>query len=150
MTQRTPFGRMPLIRTVVLYALALVAGVFVLEWIEYRYLTRAFSTEITIGLIALGFTALGAWVGVRLTRRTRVARMPFERNQAAIAALGLTPRECEILERLASGKSLKELAREFGVSPNTVKTHVARVYQKLDVQRRMTAVERARALAIIA
>jgi DNA-binding CsgD family transcriptional regulator len=74
---------------------------------------------------------------------------PFARNEAAIRALGLTPRECEILDLLASGRSNKELARSLGISPNTVKTHVARLYEKLGVDRRIRAVEEARALALI-
>jgi DNA-binding CsgD family transcriptional regulator len=136
-------------RTIILYALALAAGVFLLEWLEYRHLTRAFSTEIYVTLLAVGFTGLGIWAGKHLTRRPPVGAS-FERNEAAITALGLTARECEILELLASGKSMKELGRQLGVSPNTVKTHVARVYQKLEVQRRINAVEKARSLAIIA
>ncbi len=42
-----------------------------------------------------------------------------------------------------------EMARALGISPNTVKTHVARVYEKLEVQKRMQAVEKARWLALI-
>ena len=68
---------------------------------------------------------------------------------AAIRSLGLTTRECEILGHLASGQSTKELARTFAISPNTVKTHLARVFEKLEVQNRMQAVEKARWLALI-
>ncbi|HEX8641743.1 MAG TPA: LuxR C-terminal-related transcriptional regulator, partial [Allosphingosinicella sp.] len=88
-----------------------------------------------------------AWAGRRLTPAPAAAR--FERNEAAIRSLGLSRRECEILERLASGESNKEMARSLGISPNTVKTHVARVFEKLEVQKRMQAVEKARDLAII-
>jgi DNA-binding CsgD family transcriptional regulator len=137
-------------RVIILYALALATGVFVLEWLEFRHFTRTFSTEIYLVLVALGFAALGIWIGRQLTPRRREPLQPFVRNEAAAASLGLTPRECEILDLLASGKSIKELGRDLGVSPNTVKTHVARVYQKLDVQRRINAVEKARSLAIIA
>ena len=134
-------------RTVIFYALALAASVASLEWLEYRYVTRAFSTEIYIALLAAGFVALGIWAGRRMTPRP--AQSPFKRNDAAIRSLGLTERECEILTRLASGQSNKELARELGISPNTVKTHVSRVYEKLDVQRRVSAIEKARSLALI-
>jgi DNA-binding CsgD family transcriptional regulator len=134
-------------RTIILYAAALGVGAVLLQWLEYRYVTRAFSTEIYIGLLAAGFIALGAWLGRRLTP---VPTGPgFERNEAAIRSLGLSPRECEVLERLASGESNKEMARSLGISPNTVKTHVARIYEKLDVQKRIQAVEKARELAII-
>ena len=134
-------------RIVILYALALALAAAALQWLEYRYFVRSFSTEIYIVLIAVGFAALGLWAGRKLTPRP--SNGIFERNQAAIRSLGLTDRECEILERLASGRSNKELARELGISPNTVKTHIARVYEKLEVQRRVQAIEKARWLALI-
>ena len=43
----------------------------------------------------------------------------------------------------------REMARDLGLSRNTVKTHVARVYEKLEVQRRVQAIEKARWLALI-
>ncbi|MBA3896914.1 MAG: response regulator transcription factor [Sphingomonadaceae bacterium] len=134
-------------RLIILYAVALALAAGALDWLEYRYAVHAFSTEIYIGLIAAGFTTLGIWAGRRLTPRP--AGPVFERNHAAIRSLGLTGRECEILELLASGQSNKELARALGISPNTVKTHVARVYEKLTVQKRIQAVEKARWLALI-
>ena len=134
-------------RIVILYALALALTAAALQWLEYRYFVRSFSTEIYIVLIAIGFAALGLWAGRKLT--SPPSRGPFERNQAAIRSLGLTSRECDILDRLASGRSNKELARDLGISPNTVKTHVARVYEKLDVQKRVQAIEKARDLSLI-
>ena len=50
---------------------------------------------------------------------------------------------------LASGQSNKELARTLGISPNTVKTHLARLYEKLEVQKRVQAIEKARWLDLI-
>jgi DNA-binding CsgD family transcriptional regulator len=137
-------------RTIILYALALAAAAAALQWLECRYFARALSTEIYIVLLAVGFCALGLWAGRRLTGPTRPASAgPFQRNEAAVRALGLTSRECEILDLLASGESNKELGRRLGISPNTVKTHVARVYEKLEVQRRVQAIEKARMLALI-
>ena len=114
-------------RTILIYALALAVGAVLLDWLEYRYVVRAFSTEIYIVLIACLFIAIGLWAGRRLTPRPPAAR--FERNDAAARSLGLTERECEILAQLASGQSNKQLARTFAISPNTVKTHVARVFE---------------------
>jgi DNA-binding CsgD family transcriptional regulator len=134
-------------RTIILYALALALAAAALEWLRWRYLAHAFSTEIYVAILALGFVALGVWAGRRLTPRP--AAGPFERNLAAIRSLGLSPRECEILALLASGQSNKELARSLGISPNTIKTHVARVYEKLEVANRIQAIEKARWLALI-
>ena len=135
-------------RTVILYALALAAAAAALQWLQYRYLVHAFSTDIYIGLVALGFVALGLWAGHRLAPPRRPAAA-FQRNEAAIRSLGLTARECEILALLASGQSNKELARALGISPNTVKTHIARLFEKLEVDRRIQAIEKARWLALI-
>jgi len=134
-------------RVILLYAAALGLAATLLAWLEYRYLARAFSFEIYLALIATGAIGLGAWLGRRLTPRR--ASGPFERNDAAIRSLGLSPREIDIIDRLAAGESNKEIARRLGISPNTVKTHVARVYEKLEVQRRVQAVEKARFLALI-
>ena len=134
-------------RTIILYALALALAAAGLEWLRWRYLAHAFSTEIYIAILALGFVALGIWAGRKLTPAARPAE--FTRNEAAIRSLGLSPRECEILALLASGRSNKELARSLGISPNTIKTHVARVYEKLEVQNRVQAIEKARWLALI-
>jgi DNA-binding CsgD family transcriptional regulator len=136
-----------MLRFVLPYALALAVATMVLEWLRYRHLTRIDSTEIYVAILAIGFVALGIWLGRKLTPQPRPAE--FQRNDAAIRSLGLTARECEILDLLASGQSNKELARTLGISPNTVKTHVARVYEKLEVQKRVAAIEKARWLAII-
>lgn len=140
--------RIAMAKTITIYGLALAFSLGALEWLQLRYAVRLVSPELYIGVLALAFTALGIWVGRRLTPRAAPAGR-FARNEAAIRALGLTARECEILDLLASGGSNKELARALGISPNTVKTHVARLYDKLGVDRRIRAIEEARALALI-
>ena len=134
-------------RVVVFYALGLGVLATLLSWLEYRYLVRTFSFEVYLALVAAGSIALGAWLGQRLTPRRSTG--PFERSEAAIRSLGLSPREVDVLDRLAAGESNKEIARRLGISPNTVKTHIARVYEKLAVERRIQAVEKARLLALI-
>ena len=134
-------------RTVLLYALALAAAAVALEALKLRYATRDLGTEVYVALIAVGFVALGLWAGMRLTPRP--AGPDFVRNDAAIRSLGLTARECEILALLASGQSNKEMARSLGISPNTVKTHLASLYLKLEVDRRVHAIETGRRLALI-
>lgn len=134
-------------RTIAIYALALAVGVFALQWLEYKYVTRVFAGEFYILLIALGFTALGGWTAWRLTQKT--SSVQFEKNDAALRSLGVTAREYETLELLAAGLSNKEIARKLDVSPNTVKTHVSKLYEKLEVSRRTQAVQKAKDLALI-
>ena len=134
-------------RTILLYALVLAVGAFLLEWLQYKFVTRVMSTELVFTLIALAFAALGVWAGHRLASRPRPAS--FERNEAALKSLGMTEREFAVLDLIATGQSNKEIARSLGVSPNTVKTHVANLFAKLEVQRRTQAIQKARELALI-
>ncbi len=104
-------------RTILIYGVTLAAAALALEWLEYRYITRLFAAEIYIALIAVLFTALGAWAGHKLTRK---APPPvFETNHAAVRALAITARELETLALLADGLANKEIARTLGISPNT-------------------------------
>ena len=136
-----------ILRYGLLYGAPLALLAVVLQWAEYRYAVMLMPGEAYIGLLAAIFIAIGIWVGMRLTAAP--APSEFERNDRAIAALGLTPRECEVLDHLARGASNKEIARALGVSPNTIKTHIASLYEKLEVNGRGKAVDAARSLALI-
>ena len=136
-----------MIRAVILYGLALAVLAFALEWLEYRHFVRSIATELYVVALAILFTILGVWAGARLTPRRR--REPFRRNEEALRYLGISKRECEILELLAAGHANKEIARLLGISPNTVKTHVASVLGKLEATRRTQAIQKARALEIL-
>jgi DNA-binding CsgD family transcriptional regulator len=62
---------------------------------------------------------------------------------------GLTPRELEVLKLLAQGFTRENMAQILGISPNTVKTHIVHVYDKLDVSDRAQAAVMATRLGII-
>jgi DNA-binding NarL/FixJ family response regulator len=52
----------------------------------------------------------------------------------------LSPREREVLERLAAGRTYKNIANEMGVTIHTVRSYIRRIYEKLHVQSRTEAV----------
>ena len=70
-------------------------------------------------------------------------------DDAAIRSLGISDREREVLDLLASGAANKVIARRLGISPNTVKTHVARLFEKLEAANRTEAIHKARTLDIL-
>jgi DNA-binding NarL/FixJ family response regulator len=135
------------LRTILIYGTLLALGVMGLQWLEYRYLVREHAFEVYAAIIAVAFLALGVWAGARLFRREPPA--PFEINVDALQSLGISDREREVLELLAAGRSNKEIAQRLDVSPNTIKTHVARLFEKLSVSRRTEAISRARELGVI-
>jgi DNA-binding CsgD family transcriptional regulator len=136
-----------MLRVVLIYGAILAAGSLGLQWLQYRYLARAYPIEIYLALVALAFLGLGIWAGAKLFRHAPPPA--FEPNTRAQATLGISERELEVLELLAAGRSNKEIASRLGVSPNTVKTHVARLFEKLEVNRRTEAILKARELGVI-
>lgn len=142
----------------------LLGGVLIaaLRYIEYRWLVLEHSWEIYGGLVAVLFAGFGIWLGVRATRHRHTvvvrdvvrevvvpAPATFARDDRQVAALGLTPRELEVLALIAEGLSNREIAERAHVSENTVKTHSSRVFDKLGARRRTQAVQRAKALRLI-
>lgn len=135
-------------KTVIIYGIILALLVFALEYVEYRYMVRNLPLEILISLISVVFVALGWWLARKLM--TPATPLPeFEKNEKAADYLGLSDRELEVLELVASGLSNKEIAEKLFVSVNTVKTHLKKVYEKLEVNRRTQAVEKAKSLKLI-
>ena len=143
-------------KTVLLYGV--LGGVLIaaLKLVEYRFLVLEHSLEIYGGIVALIFSALGIWLGLKLTRTRIVVKEvpvpvtgPFERNEARLEELGITPRELEILEAMAAGLSNREIAGRLFVSENTVKTHTARLFDKLSARRRTQAVQLAKQAGLI-
>lgn len=148
-------------RHILLYGVVGGLAITVLQLIQYKWLILAHSAEVYAALVGVLFVTLGIWLGRRLTRpaervvetvREVLVEVPATsavRDEAQIAVLGLTPRELEILTLIAAGLSNREIAERAFVSENTVKTHSSRVFDKLGVQRRTQAAQRARELGLV-
>lgn len=73
-----------------------------------------------------------------------------ELSRQAPTTEGLSERELEVLTAVAKGAGNKEIAGLLSISESTVKTHVANIFQKLDVNSRTEAVTQALQRGIIA
>ncbi|SEE70631.1 HD domain-containing phosphohydrolase [Pseudomonas migulae] len=75
------------------------------------------------------------------------------RGESAVAPRGntspLSDRETQILQRISMGGSNKEVARQLGISPSTVRTHVESVFRKLQCTTRAAATLKALTLGLI-
>jgi len=143
-----------MVRQVALYAA--VGGVLIalLKVIEYKHFVHAYPAEIYGGLIALIFTALGIYFGLRWTRPKEVVvvrEVParFVLDAQKLKEVGLTAREHEILGLIAEGLSNREIGERLFVSENTVKTHSSRLFEKMQVNRRVQAVQKGKDLGLI-
>jgi len=147
-------------KATIVYSVSLAFLLFLLKWLELRFIIFDHSFEIYIGFIAVIFTALGIWLALKLSKpkiETVVVEKEvyvngnenFVLNTSLISQLELSKRELEILGLLAHGHSNQEIAAKLFVSLSTVKTHIQNLFEKLDVKRRMQAVEKAKRLHLI-
>jgi NarL family two-component system response regulator LiaR len=132
--------------------------IVLLKLVEYRFLILDNKIEFYGGAIALVFVVLGIWFGTKMAKKKEVVVIkevmvnnsePFVLNEDKLKEVGISKREYEILEQIAKGMSNKEIADKLSVSENTVKTHSSRIFEKLDVNRRMQAIQKAKELGLI-
>jgi DNA-binding CsgD family transcriptional regulator len=146
------------LKRVLVYGAAGGVLIALLKLIEYKHFVHAYPSELYGGLIALLFTTLGIYAGVKSVRAKEVVVVrevrvrddsPFAVNAERLKELGITPREHEILCLIADGLSNREIGEKLFVSVNTVKTHSSRLFDKMSVNRRVQAVQRGRELGLI-
>ena len=147
-------------KATIIYSISLAFLLFLLKWLELRFIIFDHSFEIYIGFIAIIFTALGIWLALKLSKpkiETVVVEKEvyvnrnenFVLDTSLVVQLELSKRELEILSLLAQGHSNQEIAARLFVSLSTVKTHIQNIFEKLDVKRRTQAVEKAKRLNLI-
>lgn len=144
---------------VLLYGAAMALLVFVLKWLELRFVVIDHAFELYVGFIALIFTGLGIWLSLKLAKpktetvvvekQVYVNNNDFELNSSEIEKLNISKRELEVLELMAHGLSNHEIAERLFVSLSTIKTHSRNIFDKMDVSRRTQAIDKAKKLRII-
>ena len=97
--------------------------------------------------IVLSPRALNRALLESLPRQSGTRDAPAPRSRAAMA--GLTDREVEVLRLVAGGLSNQTIGERLFVSEHTVKTHAARLVERLSAQRRTQAVQRAKEAGLI-
>ncbi|WP_199236237.1 response regulator transcription factor [Chitinophaga sp. S165] len=144
----------------ILYGISLALLLFLLKWLELRFIIIDHAFEIYIGFIALIFTGLGIWLALKLSR-PRIETVVIEKEVMVeksagpvpdlneLEKLNLSKRELEVLQLMADGLSNQEIADRLFLSLNTIKTHSLRLFSKMDVERRTQAVDKAKKLNII-
>jgi DNA-binding CsgD family transcriptional regulator len=147
-------------KATIIYSISLAFLLFLLKWLELRFVLFSHSFEVYIGFIAIIFTGLGIWLALKLSKpkiETVVVEKEvyvprnenFVLNTSLVANLELSKRELEILNLLALGHSNQEIAAKLFVSVSTVKTHIQNLFEKLEVKRRIQAIEKAKRLNLI-
>jgi two-component system, NarL family, response regulator LiaR len=105
-----------------LYGGSLALLLFLLRWLELRFLILDNAMDIYTGAIALIFTGLGIWLALKLAKpKTKTVIIEkevfiqpspdFILNEAELEKLGLSRRELEVLEHMAEGLNRGEAIR---------------------------------------
>lgn len=142
------------------YAIMMAVLMLLLRWFEFRFLVLEHQVEIYIGLIAAFFWLFGIWVANKITnpkektiiieKEIRIlSKENFVLNENELQSRKISKRELEVLTLMAEGLSNNEIAERLFVSLNTIKTHSAKLFEKLEVKRRTQAIETAKKLQIL-
>ena len=133
-------------RTTIIFGLCLALLMILLQWIEYSFFIRDISLEVYLGIVGLICMVLGIFLGRKISREREDASA-----QAPVISetspsypgqnqFNLSPREYEVLVKIAQGHSYQEIADQLHVSLSTIKSHASNIFSKMDVQRRTQAV----------
>lgn len=146
-------------KEIISYAIAMALLLFLLRWLEFRFLVFRHQYEIYIVIIAVLFLLFGIWLSTKITKpkvetivvekEVRVPIDSFVLNKTELQQRNISKRELEVLALMAQGMSNREIAEQLFVSLNTIKTHSAKLFEKLDVKRRTQAIETAKKLQLL-
>jgi len=126
---------------------------------EVNFIKGDVKLEVIVAIAALIFFFVGLYFNYHSQKKaaqvlssstTVVADTPSNTiDYEQIKKLGLTPREHDVLVKMAEGLSNQEIGTALFLSESTIKTHVSNILFKLDAKRRTQAVQMAKQLKIV-
>jgi DNA-binding NarL/FixJ family response regulator len=137
-----------MLKKILVYGILLAISTLILNSLEYLFWLRLHIVEIYIGLVALIFLVLGIYFGQKPNKKTSIStgftpQINTENN------LGISKRELEVLILVNQGLTNQQIADSLFVSNNTIKTHTAHLFEKLQVSNRTQALAKAREIGLI-
>ena len=133
----------------ILYGIGLAILISLLKYFEYSYFIKSFSEEVYIGIIAVIFTGIGIWSGIKWVRRGKSKPIQIRTSKEIQKELSISDREMEVLIGITEGLTNKEIANRLFLSESTIKTHSSNLFSKMGVQRRTQAVQSAKTLGLL-
>ncbi|SHI74831.1 response regulator transcription factor [Algibacter luteus] len=135
-------------KTIIVFSLLILALLVLFQFIKYTLVSGDLQTEYVMAIIAIIFFGIGIFINKKAQNKQQTS-VKKEINYKKIEDLGLSKREYEVLQQVASGLSNQEIADKLFVSESTIKTHVSNVLVKLNAKRRTQAIQISKALNII-
>ena len=100
--------------------------------------------EASAAILQEAVMADASWFSRGVIEKLALLRNPPPPGKAPVLVEKLTTRESDMLEGICRGASDEEIAADLGVSLNTIRNHVARLYRKIGVNRRSAVIVWAR------
>ncbi len=125
---------------------------------EVNFIQGDVKLEVIVAIAAMVFFFVGLYFNYQNNKKREEttpvkpaieAEPPGTIDYNQIKRLGLTQREHDVLVKMAGGLSNQEIADALFLSESTIKTHVSSIFFKLEVKRRIQAVQVARELKIV-
>ena len=143
-----------MLKTVFRFGLIVIALLILFQLSNASLFIPAIPADTIIGITAIILVGLGIYLGGNLGKQKVVeveveVEPTVEVDEQRITELGISQRELEVLQLIATGLSNQEIGERLFVSESTIKTHVSNLFVKLDVKRRTQAVTRAKEWKII-
>lgn len=125
---------LPFLLIVIKYAVILVVAIYLIQLLALYLLLHPENTYPVFGILMVLSGSAGAMV-LRLGRKT-AAREENNRLQS------LSERELEVFNLLINGNSNKQICERLFIEQSTLKSHINRIYKKLDVNDRKSLRDR--------
>jgi DNA-binding CsgD family transcriptional regulator len=143
----------------IIYAISMAILLLLFRWLEFKLVILQNQYDLYVGLTAVFFLLLGVWIANKIIspkiktlvveKEIIIYSTEFILNEKELAIRKISKRELEVLTHMAVGLSNQEIADQLFVSLNTVKTHSAKLFEKLEVKRRTQAIETAKKLQLL-
>lgn len=145
-------------RLIIKYAFILFIVLSALKFLEFQFFSHKMPLETYLIIVAVLFTVAGLVVSQFLLNwrsKERPSHKSSNSDQISQPVINqqlldsFSKREQQVLQLLCHGYTNKEIAKSLDISPNTVKTHLSKIFSKLRVSNRTQALSEAKLLNLI-
>ena len=137
-------------RDILLYGIIAALVLLLVKGADYNLFSKHISLEVYSAILVLLFTGLGIWFGLRFTSPKVIVKEQVIANIDIdkLKQQGISEREIEVLMLISKGHTNQQIANELFVSLSTVKSHTQKIYNKLHVNSRTQAIQKARTISM--
>lgn len=138
-----------MIKTILIFSALVTAVILLIGLSEYSINSNSGSKELMVSVVAVLFIVMGYYLSVLFKTKHPSLKPNEEIDKRKLTETGLSDREYEIFLLMAKGLSNSEIGNQLFISEYTVKSHVSKIFMKLNARRRTQAIQIGRELNII-